>query len=75
LKVDDAEHFARLIAKALHADIDPDDRVSPAGANHRAGFYVVPRAEHTVALWQLYADAGRAIADEVERRLEERGSK
>lgn len=66
----DAEHYARLIAKALHADIEPDDRVSPAGATHRAGFYVVPRAEHTVSLWELYASAGQAIADEVERRLE-----
>lgn len=66
----DEEHFSRLIAKALHADIDPDDRVSPAGATHRAGFYVVPKAEHTLPLWQLYQAAGRAIADEVERRVE-----
>lgn len=70
IELGDPEHFARLIAKALHADIDPDDRVSPAGPTHRAGFFVVPPAEHTVPLWQLYADAGQAISDELERRLE-----
>lgn len=68
--MDDTEHFSRLIAKALHADIDPDDRVSPAGPTHRAGFYVVPRTEYTMPLWRLYEPAGRAIADEVEKRLE-----
>lgn len=66
----DPEHFARLICMALHADLSPDDRVAHGEPRLVGGHYAIPGHMHTNPLWRLYEPAGRAIADEVERRLE-----
>lgn len=67
------ERLARLIAKAQHADLAPDDRIHVAEPQRRglpAGFSVVPHQMDTTPLWAIYAPAARAIIDDIERQKE-----
>lgn len=69
----DAEYFARMICKALHAALDPDGLVSvtmPRVHGFPNNFEPIPRAADSLPAWRIYEPAGRAMVDEMERRLE-----
>lgn len=66
----EVERIAKMIACALHGDVNPDAPVTRGELQRIAGFFVLPRPEYTTPLWRIYEPAAIAIVADQERQAE-----
>lgn len=71
--MDESERVARLICQALHANVEPDERVARSPPPMLiGGFYIVRDGDdNAVPLWRMYQGAADKVIDYFERKEEQ----